>query len=78
MCRSPFAAPESPSEKGLPLIWAGSWTPGWPRMPDGIACVIGTPDVEVGTIPATPRVRWLTPELAKKLEFDLVVLMDPE
>ena len=28
--------------------------------------------------PATPRVRSLSPELAKGLEFDLVVLVDPE
>ena len=27
---------------------------------------------------ATPRVRSLTPELSKGLEFDLVVLVDPE
>lgn len=40
---------------------------------DGIACVIGDP-----TFPATSRVRSLTPELAKGLEFDLVVLVDPE
>ncbi|MEU7147989.1 RNA polymerase recycling motor ATPase HelR [Streptomyces sp. NPDC045470] len=40
---------------------------------DGIACVIGDP-----SFPATPRVRSLTPELAKGLEFDLVVLVDPE
>jgi hypothetical protein len=40
---------------------------------DGIACVIG--DV---TFEATPRVRSLTPELAKGLEFDLVVLVDPK
>ncbi|WP_067814213.1 RNA polymerase recycling motor ATPase HelR [Actinomadura kijaniata] len=40
---------------------------------DGIACVIGDP-----TFPGTPRVRSLTPELAKGLEFDLVVLIDPE
>jgi DNA helicase IV len=40
---------------------------------DGIACVIGlTPG---GT--DTARVRWLTPELAKGLEFDLVVLVEP-
>jgi superfamily I DNA/RNA helicase len=39
----------------------------------GIACVIGlTPG---GT--DTARVRWLTPELAKGLEFDLVVLVEP-
>jgi DNA helicase IV len=40
---------------------------------EGIACVIGDP-----TFPATSRVRSLTPELAKGLEFDLVVLVDPE
>lgn len=39
---------------------------------DGIACVIGDP-----AFPATSRVRSLTPELAKGLEFDLVVLVDP-
>ena len=41
--------------------------------PDGIACVIGDP-----TFRATSRVRSLTPELSKGLEFDLVVLIDPE
>jgi hypothetical protein len=45
---------------------------------DGIACVIGTGQVEAGTFPATARVRSLTPELSKGLEFDLVVLIDPE
>jgi DNA helicase IV len=40
---------------------------------DGIACVIGDP-----TFRATSRIRSLTPELAKGLEFDLVVLIDPE
>jgi len=40
---------------------------------DGIACVIGDP-----TSRATSRVRSLTPELSKGLEFDLVVLIDPE
>ncbi|MGW0821238.1 RNA polymerase recycling motor ATPase HelR [Streptomyces sp. NPDC002845] len=44
----------------------------------GIACVIGTGDIGVGTFRATSRVRSLTPELAKGLEFDLVVLIDPE
>jgi len=41
--------------------------------PDGIACVIGDP-----TFAATPRVRSLSPQLAKGLEFDLVVLVDPD
>jgi superfamily I DNA/RNA helicase len=45
---------------------------------DGIACVIGTDDIEAGTFRATSRVRTLTPELSKGLEFDLVVLIDPE
>jgi len=40
---------------------------------EGIACVIGDP-----TFRATSRVRSLSPELAKGLEFDLVVLIDPE
>ncbi|GGO32198.1 DNA helicase [Micromonospora parathelypteridis] len=40
---------------------------------DGIACVIGDP-----TFPPMSRVRSLSPEQAKGLEFDLVVLIDPE
>ncbi|MFG2986561.1 RNA polymerase recycling motor ATPase HelR [Streptomyces sp. NPDC048258] len=45
---------------------------------DGIACVIGTGDIGEGTFRARSRVRSLTPELSKGLEFDLVVLVDPE
>ncbi|HET6673668.1 MAG TPA: RNA polymerase recycling motor ATPase HelR [Agromyces sp.] len=45
---------------------------------DGIAGVIGAGAVEGGNSRATPRVRWLTPELSKGLEFDLVVLLRPE
>jgi len=40
---------------------------------EGIACVIGEPAFQ-----ATPRIRSLPPELAKGLEFDLVVLVDPD
>ncbi|MFD1323842.1 RNA polymerase recycling motor ATPase HelR [Micromonospora sonneratiae] len=40
---------------------------------EGIACVIGDPAFR-----ATSRVQSLTPELSKGLEFDLVVLVDPE
>jgi hypothetical protein len=40
---------------------------------EGIACVIGDP-----AFPATARVRSLIPELAKGLEFDLVILIDPD
>ena len=48
----------------------GSWLA---AHADGIACVIGDP-----AFAATSRVRSLTPELSKGLEFDLVVLIDPE
>jgi DNA helicase IV len=40
---------------------------------EGTACVVGDP-----TFTGTDRVRSLTPELVKGLEFDLVVLVDPE
>ena len=40
---------------------------------EGIACVIGDP-----TFASVPRVRSLRPELAKGLEFDLVVLVEPD
>ncbi|MFC8346412.1 RNA polymerase recycling motor ATPase HelR [Streptomyces sp. NPDC057280] len=40
---------------------------------EGIACVIGDTTFE-----PTARVRSLTPELSKGLEFDLVILVDPE
>ncbi len=40
---------------------------------DGIACVVGDPGFR-----PTARVRSLAPELTKGLEFDLVVLIDPQ
>jgi len=40
---------------------------------DGTACVIGDP-----AYPASDRVCSLTPELVKGLEFDLVVVVDPD
>ena len=45
---------------------------------DGIACVIDANGIEDDTFRATPRVRSLTPEHSKGLEFDLVVLIDPD
>jgi superfamily I DNA/RNA helicase len=52
----------------------GSIVDGWlSEHADGIACVIGDPAFR-----GTSRVRSLTPELAKGLEFDLVVLVRPE
>jgi hypothetical protein len=41
--------------------------------PDGVGAVIGDP-----TFSDSPRIRSLAPELAKGLEFDLVVLVDPD
>ncbi|GAA1666473.1 RNA polymerase recycling motor ATPase HelR [Glycomyces endophyticus] len=41
--------------------------------PEGTACVIGGEGFA-----ARPRVRSLTPELSKGLEFDLVVVVDPD
>lgn len=47
---------------------------------DGVACVIAgsVDEVPDASVPTSPRVRVLTPELAKGLEFDLVVLVEPE
>jgi hypothetical protein len=58
----------------------GSWLA---AHAEGIACVIGDPAFGKDTAPeiaagVTSRVRWLTPELSKGLEFDLVILVDPE
>jgi superfamily I DNA/RNA helicase len=45
---------------------------------DGIACVISTGRLADDAAGTLPRVTVLTPELSKGLEFDLVVLVDPE
>jgi hypothetical protein len=45
---------------------------------DGVACVISAGAIDAGALPTTSRVRSLTPELSKGLEFDLVVLIDPD
>jgi hypothetical protein len=71
--------PTSIRRNGVPVVHGsvsdlGSILDTWlAAHADGIACVIGDP-----TFPATSRVRSLTPELSKGLEFDLVVLIDPE
>ncbi|MEW2565865.1 RNA polymerase recycling motor ATPase HelR [Streptomyces sp. NPDC047070] len=71
--------PASIRSNGVPVVHGsvaerdailGTWLA---EHADGIACVIGDP-----TFRATPRVRSLTPELSKGLEFDLVVLVDPQ
>ncbi|WP_435738165.1 RNA polymerase recycling motor ATPase HelR [Cellulosimicrobium sp. PMB13] len=71
--------PTSVRSTGVPVLRATATErdailDGWlAEHAEGTACVIGDP-----TFVATPRVRSLTPELAKGLEFDLVVLVDPE
>jgi hypothetical protein len=71
--------PTSIRRSGLPVVHGsvsdlGSILDTWlAAHADGIACVIGDP-----TFRATSRVRSLTPELSKGLEFDLVVLIDPQ
>lgn len=50
----------------------------WHAAHDGIACVIAGETIAADRLPASSRVRSLTPELCKGLEFDLVVLIDPE
>ena len=76
--------PTSIRSSGVPVVHGavsdlGSILDTWiAAHADGIACVIGAGDIEDGSFRATPRVRSLTPELSKGLEFDLVVLIDPE
>ena len=71
--------PTSIRSSGIPVTHGsaadlGSILDGWlAEHDDGIACVIGDP-----TFRATARVRSLTPELSKGLEFDLVILVDPD
>ena len=71
--------PASIRSTGIPVVHGsasdlGSILDAWlAAHADGIACVIGDP-----TFRATSRVRSLAPELSKGLEFDLVVLIDPE
>jgi superfamily I DNA/RNA helicase len=71
--------PTSIRSTGVPVIHGsasdlGSILDTWLAAPaDGIACVIGDP-----TFRGTSRVRSLIPELSKGLEFDLVILIDPE
>lgn len=75
--------PTSIRSNGLPVLRGPvSGLPGlldrWlAEHADGTAVVIGDP-VVLQAVPALPRVRSLTPELAKGLEFDLVVLVEPD
>jgi DNA helicase IV len=72
--------PTSVRRSGVPVVHAS--TSDLPTILDtwlathdeGIACVIGDPTFRT----TSARVSSLTPELSKGLEFDLVVLIDPE
>ncbi|MFI5924591.1 RNA polymerase recycling motor ATPase HelR [Micromonospora sp. NPDC051543] len=72
--------PTSIRGNGIPVTHASvrdrdAIVDGWlAEHAEGIACVIGDPTFR----PATSRVRSLSPELSKGLEFDLVVLVEPE
>ncbi len=76
--------PTSIRSTGIPVVHGsaselGSTLDTWlATHAQGIACVISAYDVEDRTFRAASRVRSLTPELSKGLEFDLVILIDPE
>jgi superfamily I DNA/RNA helicase len=76
--------PTSIRSSGVPVVHGstsdlGSILDTWlATNAEGIVCVIGTPGLKDDTFQATPRVRSLTPETVKGLEFDLVVLVDPD
>lgn len=76
--------PTSVRSTGIPVVHGsvsdlGSILDTWlATHADGIACVITTGDLDVETVRTSPRVKVSTPELSKGLEFDLVVLVDPE
>ncbi|HEU0214087.1 MAG TPA: RNA polymerase recycling motor ATPase HelR [Jiangellaceae bacterium] len=76
--------PTSVRSGGVPVVYGsmsdlGSVLDSWlAERVDGIGCVIAAGEIEGGMFRATSRVRSLTPELSKGLEFDLVVLLDPE
>ena len=70
--------PTSIRSSGLPVLRGstselGAIVDDWLATHDGVACVIGDP-----TYTPPPRVQSLDPERCKGLEFDLVVLVDPE
>ena len=73
-CRPRSAAPTSRSSTARRRAAAGPRRTGWRRTPRASRCVIGDPTLRR----RRDRVRSLTPRLAKGLEFDLVVLVDPQ
>jgi hypothetical protein len=76
--------PTSIRSGGIPVAYGsvtdlGSVLDDWlAAHAEGTACVIGADVIPQAASGARSRVRSLTPELSKGLEFDLVVLVDPE
>lgn len=76
--------PESVRSSGMPVEHGriddlSAVIDGWlAEHSEGIACVISAPGTALPDFPASDRVRSLSPADAKGLEFDLVVLVDPE
>ena len=76
--------PTSIRESGLPVGRADAtelvpFVETWLRThPEGTACVIAEAGFDASAIAHLDRVRVLAPELSKGLEFDLVVLVDPD
>ncbi|MBB3036813.1 hypothetical protein FHU29_001247 [Hoyosella altamirensis] len=75
--------PNSVRHSGIPVVHRAAAELG-PILDDwltanaeGVACIISARRIDAATFGAHPRVRSLTPELSKGLEFDLVILIDP-
>lgn len=66
-------AAHEPVEHGVPADLPGVIERWLASASEGTACVVGDP-----AFTATDRVASLTPELVKGLEFDLVVLVEPD
>ncbi|WUC83613.1 AAA family ATPase [Streptomyces sp. NBC_00536] len=76
--------PTSIRSSGIPVVHGpvtdlDAVLDGWlAEHAEGTACVIGAGGAGLAARQETARVRSLTPELSKGLEFDLVVLIDPD
>lgn len=76
--------PTSVRDTGIPVRYGGvtqlgAILDGWlAECRDGIACVISAEGRLPDGRPESPRIHRLTPQLCKGLEFDLVVLIEPE
>ena len=72
--------PTSVRRTGVPVVHGAlgeldAVLDGWLAAHEGVACVVGAAP---GAVAPRPRVRALAPDQVKGLEFDLVVLVDPD